>query len=977
MLRAKIAVVGPVICWLGCLVFAAAPGPAFQASLPASPLSGLKYDAPYVLLADGSEPHYDASIATPESILGFAVGTRAATHTEIERCLKAWDGKGAGGARARLFQHGKTWEGRTLYHIAIGSTANLARLDAIMLGLEVLGDPRSAPAAQTAELTKSLPAVAWLGFSIHGDETSGADAAVQLAYHLIASTDPETTDLLEKTLIVIDPMMNPDGRDRFLKMIAENRAAQPNVDDQSLLHTGYWPAGRWNHYWFDMNRDWIYATQPETRGRIEAIRRWNPLLFVDAHEMGSQDTYLFAPSREPYNPNHPPNRMKWNQVFAADQAKAFDARGWTYYTGEWNEGWYPGYSDSYSAFRGAVGILYEQAGYAEDGVRQRSGRIATYREAVHHQLTSARANLGTLAAHKDELLREYAAERRSLADGSNASYAKRAWAIDSAALNPGRRKTLRELLTLHGIEAKIAAAPFTAQAADRWGVRAARRFEAGTWLIPGAQPEALLAAVLFEFDPRMPAPFLESERREILRTGRSRLYDITAWNLPMVMDLPTYTLDEMPTTALRELPDELVPAPLAGSTVGWIADGDDDRAAALAARLMERGVMVRVSVKSTLLSGKLRPRGSVVVTHIDNDNLCPGLPATVREVAGQLGIGVEALATGLGPGTENSDLGSQQFPLLQPPRIAIVTRGVSDMSAGEAWFEIDQRLGVRATLLEAESFAQVDLRRYNVIVLPSVYGANPALKAKDALKAWISAGGTLIAIGESATQWAAKEGGLESVRTLTDALDSIAEFEQTVLREAIAPTATVDADAIYARGVASSGDFPWSDTAQRPELVELKRRDAWQSLFMPGGSVLAARTDDHHWLTIGCGPMLPVLFRGNALVTKTPAETPVRFGVLTSEPVTTAKQPARLPVGWSALPSGKTVQLRLSGLLWPEAAARLANAAYVAREAEGAGQTILFASSPLFRGGMVGTARLFQNAVVFGPGLGAQPAIQP
>lgn len=977
MKRSTMAAVCLVCCLMSVWVFAAAPGPATQASLPPSPLAGLNDDAPFVLLADETTPHYDPAIATPESLLGYGVGTRAAMHAEIERCLKAWDGKGAGGARARLFQHGKTWEGRNLYHLVISSAANLARIDAIMLGLQTLADPRGTSVAQATELTASLPAVAWLGFSIHGDETSGADAAVQLAYHLIASTDPETTELLDKTLIVIDPMMNPDGRDRFLKMIAEHRAAQPNVDDQSLLHDGYWPAGRWNHYWFDMNRDWIYATQPETRGRIAAIRRFNPLLFVDAHEMGSQETYLFAPSREPFNPNHPPRRQKWNEVFAADQARAFDARGWTYYTGEWNEGWYPGYSDSYSAFRGAVGILYEQARYAEDGVRQRTGRIATYREAVRHQLTSARANLATLAAHKDELLREYAAERRALADGSNATYAKRAWAIEAATLNPGRRQALRNLLALHGVEVTVAAAPFTATALDRLGVRSARRFESGTWVVPGAQPEALLAAVMFEFDPRMPATFLESERREILRTGQSRLYDITAWNLPMVMDLPAFTLEGMPAASWRELPDELTPPPPAASTVGWIADGNDDRAPALAARLMERGVVVRVSVKATELSGKLRPRGSVVVTKADNVDFS-GLAATLREVAGQLGIGAEALSTGLGPGSENSDLGSGQFPALQPLRIAIVTRGNADSSAGEAWFEIDQRLGVRATLLNADSFGQADLRRYNVIVFPNTYGENPALHSKDEIKAWISAGGTLIAIGQSAAQWAGKEGGLEAVRTLTDAWDNIVDFEQAVLREAIAPTATVDAEKIYARGVANGSDFPWNDTAARPELTELKRRDAWQSLFMPGGVELAARVDDRHWLTAGCDAMLPVLMHGGtALVTKSPAQAPVRFGVLTPEPAIAGKAAPRAPVGWSALPAGQTVTLRLSGLLWPEAAARLANAAFVAREADGAGQSILFADSPVFRGSMYGTARLFLNAVVYGPGLGAQATIQP
>jgi hypothetical protein len=332
---------------------------------------------------------YDPAVPTPDTLLGFPLGSRAATPEEIVRVVQAWDGH----PRVKIVEYARSWEGRPLHYVVVTSPANQARLEEVKAGMARLGDPRGLADGEAQRLVRELPGVAWIAYSIHGNESSGSDASLAVLHHLIAGTDPAVTTLLEEVVVIIDPMMNPDGRARFTHQAAQHRGAAPNFDDQSLLRTGSWPWGRGNHYLFDLNRDWTLGIHPETRGRIRAVSEWRPLLFVDAHEMGSQDTYLFSPQREPKNPHTPESRSRWSALFARDQAAAFDQRGWAYYTGEWNEGWYPGYSDAWATFRGAVGILYEQARVGEDAVRRPGGGLLTYRRAVMHQAVSSLANI--------------------------------------------------------------------------------------------------------------------------------------------------------------------------------------------------------------------------------------------------------------------------------------------------------------------------------------------------------------------------------------------------------------------------------------------------------------------------------------------------------------------------------------------------------------------------------------------------------
>jgi hypothetical protein len=961
-------------------------------------LPGLRHDAEFF---PGAE--YRTNVPTPDELLGFRLGDRAATPEQVEACVKAWTA--AVPDRTLLVEYARSHEDRPLHYVVITAPANLERLDDVQSELARLGDPRLLEASEADELMANLPAVAWLGYTIHGDETEGSDAALALLHYLIASDDTRANRLRERLVIIIDPLMNPDGRARFLKMVAEHRGAMPNVDDQSLVHSGYWPRGRGNHYLFDLNRDWILGVHPETRGRIREVSRWNPQLFVDAHGMGSQDTHLFSPPRAPINPNIPAARAEWSATFARDQAEAFDRHGLVYYTGEWHEEWYPGYSDAYTSYRGAVGILYEQARIAEDGVRRREGRILSYRESVQHHVIGSLANLETTAARGKELLRHLLETRRE-AVASDGPYAHRTFAI-LPTTNRSRIAAFVELMRLQGFELFETTEPVTVSMATDQSGQEQRdvKLPSGTVLIPNRQPLAHLLAGMLEFDPRLPDHVLRDERKELLEKGNTRIYDTTAWNLTMSYGLETWTLSTGLPDASRPLAT-VSPKPAGRSNgitvpVAYVIDGADDLSVSAAARLMERDVRVRLAEKSFEFDGTAFARGSVVVTTLDNRTFEGNLEQIVNDTMAELGLSAIAVASGLGAG-DLPDLGGSRFHLLERPRIALLARGtVNTTDYGAIWFLLDHRLGIRHSHLNEDG--RQDLARYNVLILPERWGGAGTGPNLDALKEWVKAGGTLIAIGQAATPLVQEDAGFSRVRELPDVLGKLPDYELAVLREWLGERGLMPSpDVVWAHEPMALVAYPWQTAGgKHPEEAELKKRDTWQRLFTPQGALLAGRVSTNHWLTIGCGELLPIRGANQPiLMAADGVEAPVRYGrlIVTNE-AAIAKLVSPQPMdeqennkekagtkkdtndhrrlGWCALPPGTSLRLRMSGLLWPEAAHRVANSAYVTREGLGRGQIVLFANSPAFRASARGTERLLFNAMVYGPGLGTRPTVVP
>jgi zinc carboxypeptidase len=924
----------------------------------------LRYDVPFAPWAEDGRHLIPAS-----AILGHDIGVRSAFPAEIHELLRVWAEQSP---RAELVDYATSHEGRPLIYLVVTSPDNMARLDEIQADMQRIHDPRGLDAAEAETVIARLPAIAWMAYSIHGNETSGSDGALALAYHLMNDDSARTRELLEDTVILIDPMQNPDGRHRFLTQNAEHRGWQPSVDEQSLLHGGYWPWGRTNHYGFDLNRDWILAVHPETRGRIDAANDWNPIFMVDGHEMTAQDSYLFSPSRQPVNAFFPESMEIWANRFAGDLAGAMDDYGWRYYTGEWNESWYPGYTNGWASANGAISFLYEQARIAEDGVYRPEGRVMTYRESVHHQFISSITNLESLAANRVEILRDFLADRREAIGDSDLSAPTY---VVSAAGDQQRLMRLLDLLLLQDIETYRNDAPITlGRATDQFG-RNQRSVEipSGSLIVPARQPRARLVRDLLDFDPHMSEAALVTERQDIVSGEGSGIYDTTAWNLTMLYGLPAYTVDGAVAGTRRASWQDLVAPdftpPRIEGAVAWIIAGDDDRTPAMAARLMQQDIPVRLAQQAFDLDGVSYPRGSLVINRADvTDARRGGTVSLMTEIAMGLGVEVHTVRTGLSPG-DGADLGGGEFTLLERPRVAMLSRGLTSVyDFGAIWHHMDTRLGLPSTHLDESAFFN-DLRRYNVLIVPDRYVPGVADVVGD-LKDWVSAGGTLILVGDSATEFMGED-GLGDVTTLSEVLESgeLAAYDVAVQRAWRAAQVPDAMPSTWRRTAAPDADGPW-DLESFESSDVLTRRDTWEAQFMPQGAFLAARTDQDHWLTLGVSESLPVLF-ANAPLLMTTGQAPVRMGVYVDGD---SDSPTR--VGWATLPPGHDLMLRMSGLLWPEAAARIADAAWVTRDRIGNGQVIRFATEPVFRGTTMGTARVLTNAIVYGPGMGASHPVR-
>ena len=910
---------------------------------------------------------YDKKIDHPDKFLDFNYGDRVASPSQIHDAINTYKNQSD---KLKVVTYGYSHEGRPLHALFISSPENLNNLEDFKDKLSRLSDPRVTNNRQAKEIIESLPAVAWMSYSIHGNETSGSDAALGLIYHLIADNSPKTLNMLKNMVIIIDPIMNPDGRARFVKSLEQYRGTAPNYDDQSLIHTGDWPYGRTNHYYFDLNRDWFYLTQPETQGRVALINKWRPQILVDAHEMGAQDTFMTGPAREPINKNMDKDLLKWGNVFAQDQGSEFDKRNWRFYTGEWHEDLYPGYS-FYVNFRGTLGILYEQSRMAEDGVRRPEGTIQSYKESVHHQFVSSLVNLNTLLKNTKEMYKDFW-DGRKLNISKDTKWANQSFVI-LPTKNKSRLNTLAKKLQSQDIEIYINSEEIDVvnvlkQTGD---VENQYTIPKGSMIIPNRQPEAPLIAAILEFDAEIDNDVLTKEREETLKDGSSIMYDTTAFNFTMMYGLEAVTVPENLSKNLLLWEPSSINLEVEDDAIMWAVNGENDASVSFAARLMEQDIQLRIVDKEIELSNKMLSRGSVIVIAMDNPKIS-NLTSLIKNTAQDLNISVTSLFTGFGP-EELPDWGGRHFRLLNKPQIAILSHeGFSSYDVGVSWWSLDHHLGIRHSQINTSMIGYADLRRYNTLIMPSGY-RNLNQNEISVLKDWIKQGGTLIA-NNASTRMLISDNSISNIRNIADSFENSHEYNVKLQREFLANNVVIDNNYINDNKVHFDLSYPWEESETRIDSDTLKKRDNWQSLFMPSGAFVAGRVDTEHWLTFGTIDTLPLLYSNfPVLMAKSNQNAVIRIGKLSKND----SQATYTTINWSDIPPGNDIKVRMSGLVWPEASTRIANSAYLTRERYGKGQIILFSGEPNFRGSSLGTNRVWLNAVVYGSGLGTSPRITP
>ncbi|HXV75739.1 MAG TPA: M14 family zinc carboxypeptidase [Candidatus Polarisedimenticolaceae bacterium] len=953
------------------------------------------------------DARFDPAVPSPHDVFGFHPGARPLRHAEVLGYLRTLADTSP---RATLVEYARTHEGRELVYLAVADERAIADLERFRDEHRARVDPRGRPAAEDAARLDGARAVAWIAYGIHGDELSSVDAAVAVAYRLVAGTDPLSLRLRDELLVLIDPIENPDGRDRYLAMTQAFAHRRPTADLDDLSHNAVWPWGRGNHYLFDLNRDWFTMVQPESR-RSEVIASWNPQLVVDSHEMGSNDTYLFSPARHPFNPYLPESQAAWGERFAADQARALDRHGYPYYTREWNEEFFPGYGSSWASYLGAAGILYEMSGTEGTLVKTRDGRLRTYPQAVHHQTTSTLANLTTLADNRSEILRDFVADRRKTIARAGKEWPA-AWILPRGR-HPARVDRLVDLMLRQSIEVEFGDAHVPGLIDSRTGETApSDALTEPFYVVRLDQPAAPLARQLLDPHVPMNAEFFREEREHLERGKGTRLYEVTAWSLPLAYDVDAYWTETAPA---REGFTAARPQPAAGgmafveAPVGYLIDGLSDGSLPLLVELLEQGITPRVAEKPFRVAGRDYPRSTLFV-------LAEGLPADLGErlaAAGERhGVVVRAVPTI--KAERGPDLGGGHFQPLRQPRVGVWTGWpVSPPAYGAIWNLLDRDLGLRFNALDVARAQSFDLTRYNVLVFPPTFAGQDAYArvfgeaGLARLKRWIEGGGTAIGVGAGAEFLADAGHGLTATRLRRQALDDYppvvlgpdaeraeraGAFRAVGLRapetrddddedaktktktksKTEAETAAAAAPPYDVAPVLGPGARPFArgheqgtpaaetpvDLAHwmaswlapgrdKPDTEELERADRRLRLFSPRGAYLRLELDENVWLTWGLPGELPALVRASdTLVAEPPVQVAARFA----------------PID----------RLHLGGLLWPEAAGRLALTAYATRESLGRGQVVLFLSEPEFRGFTLGTRRLLVNAILYGPGLGTE-----
>lgn len=663
-----------------------------------------KVDLNYYLPQDVS---YNQDIPTPKSIIGHEVGDWHITHDKLVQYMYAVANSSD---RVTIENRGSTFEGRPLLLLTITSPSNQNNIESIRQNHVTLTENNS------NQTISSMPIVVYQGFSIHGNEPSGSNAALALAYYLAAAQGPKIDDLLKNTVILLDPSFNPDGLQRFAYWANTNKSKNINPDPNDREYDEVWPGGRTNHYWFDMNRDWLPAQLPESRARIKTFHNWYPNILTDHHEMGTNSSFFFQPGIP--SRTHPLTPQK-NQDLTGEIAKfhaaALDKIGSLYYSEENFDDFYYGKGSTFPDINGSIGILFEQAssrGHAQES----DNGLLTFPFTIRNQFTAALSTLDAAVSMRTKILgyqQQFFADARREASSGGAI-------VFGDEKDASKAYHLAEILQRHKIKFHELGSDFTSNG---------KNYKKGySYVIPKNQKQHRLINAMFE---------------KRTKFQDSLFYDVSAWTFPLAFNLD-YDESAGMNRAGNEITDLKMKTTVtpSASNYAYLMEWHDYYTPKALNLILKKGLRAKVGMKKFELAGKKYDYGAILIP-VQNQKLSASeLSAFLSEVVEKTNVTITNAATGL---TRGIDLGSGKFRALELPKVAmIVGEGISSYDAGEIWHVFDQRYDMLLSKLDTKDFSRMDISGYTDIILPSSWGN--ALDEKDAekLKTWVEAGGTLI-----------------------------------------------------------------------------------------------------------------------------------------------------------------------------------------------------------------------------------------
>ena len=849
-----------------------------------------------------SELEINEKIPSPKTVLNYELGSSFTLYADVVTYFKALS---TSSGRVLYHEYGKTYEGRPLINLVISSEENIKNIDDIKSRhMQILQETE----ADQLSL-KGQPIFTSFSYNIHGNEASSTEAAMQVAYRMAAAQDKETKEVLKNSIIIMYICINPDGRDRYVYWYKSmKRLKRPSKEPQDIEHMENWPGGRTNHYWFDVNRDWVWQVHPEARGLSHEYQKWLPQVHVDYHEQGFNNNYFTAPGTTPRNQLLPDSYERWSEVFGNANIVQFDKHQINYFTRDRFDFFYPGYGSSYPSVMGAIGMLTEQGGGSAGGriVQTDDGFDLTLRQRIFDHYTTSVATIKTAVLHREKLLKYTI---NALNAAKSKSKIKAYFFSDQDVYS----NDLVNVLIRNGIKVVQALDDFQITAAQdyRLGRISKKVFSKGTYIVTTRQPKHLLINTIM-------ARNLEIED--------SVMYDMSTWSAPLAYNLNAYSTMGTFSVETKPVSQEVNFEGLVinnEAQYAYVIDWSQRNAPQALAQLWARGYNVRSAFEPFIIGDKTFTSGSLIVLLGRNLHHKNKIDLEIKEIAQN--AGVEIIGFNSGRVMTGMDLANgRNVPINQPKVALLVEPPFSVYTAGQIYFLFDWQTGlpidrIKATALQQSStpkfggnFRGVNLKDYDVLILPSG-GILPdggsdlselfEKEALDQIKNWVNEGGTLIAT-EGAVSFFTNE---------------LSDFTEISLKK-----------------------YP-KDSSLMARFLPFGQRTAYEGKKRIPGTALNARIDITHPLGFGLKEELYTLkFGTDALMPNIELETVGSYSTLS--------------------------KLNVAGYASPENLSHLAETTFAGVESLGKGKVVYLIDNTQYRMFWMGPSRMMQNAVMQIPG---------
>ncbi|RVU01371.1 zinc carboxypeptidase [Mucilaginibacter limnophilus] len=686
-------------------------------------------------------------IQSPDEFLGYKLGTRFTNHSRIIDYFN-YVGKAAG--NVKLVNYGSTNEGRPLMAAFIASPENIGRLEEIRVNNLRLAGMETQPGT----INSNTPVIVWLSFNVHGNEPSSSEVSMQTLYDLVNPDNKQAKEWLKNTVVVIDPCLNPDGRERYVNFYNSAKGETPDANPAAREHSEPWPGGRTNHYFFDLNRDWAWQVQKETQGRVALFNKWLPQVHVDFHEQGYNSPYYFAPAAEPFHKDITPWQREFQTIIGKNNARYFDQHGWAYFTKEIFDLLYPSYGDTYPIYNGSIGMTYEQGGIGAGlAVVTRTGDTLTLADRIAHHHSNSLSTIEASSANAQKALTEFKRYYDNARNNPPGEY--KTFIVQND--NADKMLALTQLLDKNGIRYGYGLNGTITGFNYNTGKSGQYKPTEKDLVISAYQPKSVLMNVLME-----PRTFIAD----------SNTYDITGWALPYAYGLNAWAVKEQLQPVRKTLTASKMTAYSSKPAYAYVSAWQSVNDVKFLSFLLKNKIKVRYSEKPFEAGGKKFPAGSLIITR--SGNLNSGFDELMQKLSAENSHPLVQLSSGFVD--KGADIGSDYIKYIRPLKVVLVAgSSTSSEAMGELWHFFEQQINYPVTVVNYDDMSRLRWGDVDVMIFPDGnYDDFPS----ERLVSWVQNGGKLIAMENAVSQIAEKK--LFGIRKKEEKKDAKADKDEPV-----------------------------------------------------------------------------------------------------------------------------------------------------------------------------------------------------